>query len=149
MQLERKEAGMTETEGAVHATEMAQMEKEYVIHPWSNQSSYKPFIITEAKGCYFWDDKGNKYLDFQSQLVNVNAGHQHPRIVRAIQEQAEKLCYVLPNVANEQRALLAKMLAEKAPGDLCKSFFVTGGGVANENAIKIARAVTGRQKIMQ
>jgi len=139
---------MENSVGVLEAAETARMEKEYVLHPWSSQSSYKPFIITKAQGCYFWDDKGKKYLDFQSQLVNVNAGHQHPRIIAAIKEQAERLCYVVPNVANEQRALLAKMLADRAPGDLCKSFFVTGGGLANENALKIARAVTGRQKII-
>lgn len=139
---------MATSKGVLETAEAAQMEKEYLFHPWASQGSYKPFLITKAKGVYFWDDKGKKYLDFQSQLVNINAGHQHPRIVRAIKDQADKVCYVVPSASNEQRALLAKMLADRAPGDLSISFFGTGGGDANENALKIARAVTGRQKII-
>ena len=123
-------------------------EKEFVLHTWMAQKSFKPFVITRAEGCYFWDDQDQKYLDFAAQLINMNAGHQHPRIVQAIKDQAERLCYVVPSAANDQRAKLAKMLADIAPGDLNKSFLVTGGGVANENALKIARAVTGRQKVI-
>lgn len=123
-------------------------EKEYILHTWSAQKDYKPLVIAGGKGCYFWDDQGKKHLDFASQLINVNAGHQHPKIIQAIKDQAERLCYVLPGAANDQRAILAKMLADLAPGDLNKTFFVTGGGVANENALKIARAVTGRQKVI-
>ena len=130
------------------AIEVGQVEKEYLLHPWIAQKSYSPLTITRGKGCYFWDNQGNKYLDFASQLVNLNAGHQHPKILQAIKDQVDTLCYVVPGAANEQRALLGKMLAEIAPGDLCKSFLVTGGGVANENALKIARAFTGRQKII-
>jgi len=127
---------------------VGEYEKTYVLHTWSAQRSYSPFVITRAQGCYFWDDKGKQYLDFASQLINVNAGHQHPKIVQAIKDQAERLCYVFPGAASEPRAKLAKRLAELAPGDLNKSFLVTGGGVANENALKIARAVTGRQKVI-
>jgi len=123
-------------------------EKEFVLHTWMAQKSFKPFVITRAEGCYFWDDQDQKYLDFAAQLINMNAGHQHPKIVQAIKDQAERLCYVVPSAANDQRAKLAKMLADVAPGDLNKSFLVTGGGVANENALKIARAVTGRQKVI-
>ena len=127
---------------------VGEYEKQYLLHTWMAQKGFKPFIITRAEGCCFWDDKGKKYLDFAAQLINVNAGHQHPRIVQAIKDQANRLCYVLPSAANEQRAKLAKMLADIAPGDLNRSFLVTGGGVANENALKIARVVTGRQKII-
>ncbi|MFH1933274.1 MAG: aminotransferase class III-fold pyridoxal phosphate-dependent enzyme [Pseudomonadota bacterium] len=123
-------------------------EREYVIHTWSAQKNFKPFIITRAKGCYFWDDRGKKYLDFSSHLTNVNAGHQHPKIINAIKDQSDRMCYVLPGACNDQRARLAKMLADLAPGDLCKTLFVSGGGEANENALKIARAVTGRQKVI-
>jgi len=132
----------------LNAASIGQYEKDYILHPWSPQERFTPFIIADAKGCYFWDDQGKKYLDFNAQLTNVNAGHQHPKIVQAIKDQAEKLCYVIPSAANEQRALLGKMLAERAPGNLNKSFLVTGGGVANENALKIARAYTGRQKVI-
>lgn len=127
---------------------IGEYEREYVLHPWSAQKNFKPFIVTGGKGCYFWDDRGKKYLDFASQLTNVNAGHQHPKVVRAIKEQADRLCYVYPGAANEERARLGKMLADLAPGDLCKTLFVTGGGEANENALKIARVVTGRQKVI-
>ena len=125
-----------------------QYEKEYVLHTWSRQKAYKPFIISKAEGSYIWDDKGKKYLDFMSQLTNVNAGHQHPKILKAIKDQTDKLCYVYPGASNDKRARLAKMLAEISPGDVNKSFLVTGGGVANENALKIARAYTGKQKII-
>jgi taurine--2-oxoglutarate transaminase len=123
-------------------------EQRYLLHTWTAQKDFDPMVITRAEGVYFWDEKGQRYLDFASQLINVNAGHQHPKIVAAIKEQAERLCYAVPSAANDQRALLGKLLAERAPGDLNKSFLVTGGGVANENALKIARAVTGRQKVI-
>ena len=139
---------MTKKDDNFNNTLTESYEREYILHPWSAQKNYSPFVITRADGCYFWDDKGKKYLDFSSQLVNINAGHQHPRIIAAIKDQAEKLCYVFPGAANDKRALLAKMLAEKAPGDLSKSFFVTGGALANESALKTARAYTGRQKII-
>jgi len=127
---------------------IGEYEQKYVLHTWSAQKSFNPFIIARGEGCYFWDDQGKKYLDFAAQLINVNAGHQHPKIVRAIKDQAERLCYVLPGAANAQRAKLAKMLADIAPGDLNKTFLVTGGSVAVENALKIVRAVTGRQKVI-
>ncbi|MBM4049311.1 MAG: aminotransferase class III-fold pyridoxal phosphate-dependent enzyme, partial [Planctomycetes bacterium] len=123
-------------------------EREYLLHTWGVQKDFKLFVIAGGKGSYFWDDQGKKYLDFASHLVNVNAGHQHPKIVQAIKDQAEKICYVLPGAANDQRALLAKMLVELAPGDLSKAFIVTGGAEANENALKIARAFTKRQKVI-
>jgi taurine---2-oxoglutarate transaminase len=123
-------------------------EKEYVLHTWTSGNRYNPSIIAGAKGCYFWDQNGKRYLDFASQLINVNVGHQHPKILQAIKDQVDKLCYVLPGVANDRRGELAKMLVELAPGDLSKAFFTTGGGEANENALKIARTYTGRQKVL-
>jgi len=130
------------------ALRIAENEKRYVLHSWMAQKDFKPFIIAGAEGAVFWDDKGKRYLDFASQLFNVNAGHQHPKIIAAIREQAEKLCYVAPGMANETRAELCRILAEITPGDLVKSFLSCGGGVANENAIKIAKAFTGRPKII-
>jgi taurine--2-oxoglutarate transaminase len=127
---------------------IGQYEREYVLHSWSAQKSFKPFIIARAKGSCFWDEKGKRYLDFCSQLVNVNAGHQHPKIIQAIKDQADKICYVGPAFANERRAELGRLLAEVTPGDLTKSFLTIGGGPANEDAIKIARAYTGRNKII-
>lgn len=139
---------MTEDRPRLDAETIAKYEREHILHTWMAQSRYTPWIITGAKGCYFWDDMGKRYLDLASQLINVNAGHQHPKIIQAIKDQAEKLCFVLPSAANEQRALLGKMLADRAPGNLSYAFLVTGGALANENALKIARAVTGRQKVI-
>ena len=127
---------------------IAAYEREYVLHTWTSQKSFKPFTIAGALGCYFWDDQGKKYLDFASQLINVNVGHQHPKILKAIKRQVDRLCYIVPSATIDQRAILAKMLAEMTPGDLSKVFFTTGGGESNENALKIARTVTGRQKMM-
>jgi taurine--2-oxoglutarate transaminase len=123
-------------------------EREYVLHPWTAQKRYTPFIVAGGEGSWFWDETGRRYLDFCSQLTNVNAGHQHPKIVQAIKDQAQTLCYALPSVSNDKRALLAKMIADIAPGDLSKTFILTGGGIANETALKMARAVTGRQKVI-
>ena len=132
----------------VDATTTIANEKEYVLHTWSKGDRYNPVVISRAKGCYYWDADGKRYLDFSSQLTNVNVGHQHPKILSAIKDQVDKLCYVIPGVANDRRGELAKMLAELAPGDLSKTFFTTGGGEANENALKIARSYTGRQKVL-
>jgi len=127
---------------------VAENEKKYVIHSWMAQKDFKPFIVTGGKGVVIWDETGKKYLDFSSQLFNVNAGHQHPRVIAAIRDQAEKLCYVGPSPANETRAELCRILAEITPGDLTKTFLSSGGATANENAIKIAKAYTGRPKII-
>ena len=104
--------------------------------------------IAGAEGRYFWDFDGNRYLDFASQLVNVSLGHQHPKVIAAIKEQADRLTTIGPMMANEQRSELARLLAEVTPGDLTMSFFTNGGAEANENAIKLARWYTGRQKIV-
>src|SRR5437763_1440808 len=122
--------------------------KRYVLHSWSVQSAINPIAVAGAEGRYFWDYDGKRYLDFASQLVNVSIGHQHPKIVAAIKEQAEKLCTIGPPMATEPRSTLARMLAEITPGDLEMSFFTNGGAEANENAIKLARWYTGRHKII-
>src|SRR5881409_999164 len=122
--------------------------KRYVLHSWSVQDALDPIAVAGAERRYFWDYEGNRYLDFASQLVNVSIGHQHPKIVAAIKEQAEKLCTIGPPMATEPRSTLARMLAEITPGDLEMSFFTNGGAEANENAIKLARWYTGRHKII-
>lgn len=127
---------------------IAESEKKYVIHSWMAQKDFKPFIVAGGKGAVIWDDTGKKYLDFSSQLFNVNLGHQHPKIIAAIKEQLDKLCYIGPGPANETRAELCRILAEITPGDLVKTFLSSGGGTANENAVKIAKAYTGRPKII-
>ncbi len=122
--------------------------KEYVLHSWSVQSALNPIPVAGAEGRHFWDFDGNRYLDFASQLVNVSIGHQHPKVVAAIKEQAEKLCTIGPPMATEPRSTLARMLAEVTPGELTMSFFTNGGAEANENAIKLARWYTGRHKVI-
>jgi taurine--2-oxoglutarate transaminase len=122
--------------------------KRYVLHSWSVQDQLNPIAVAGADGRYFWDYDGKRYLDFASQLVNVSIGHQHPRIVAAIKEQADKLCTIGPPMATEARSTLGRLLAEVTPGDLSMSFFTNGGAEANENAIKLARWYTGRHKII-
>jgi taurine---2-oxoglutarate transaminase len=122
--------------------------KRYVLHSWSVQDAIAPIPVAGGEGRYFWDYDGKRYLDFASQLVNLSIGHQHPRVVAAIKEQAEKLCTIGPPMATEARSTLARMLSEVTPGDLTMSFFTNGGAEANENAIKLARWYTGRHKVI-
>ena len=122
--------------------------RDHVLVSWSTQSQVKPMVVERAEGCWFYDVDGKAYLDFSSQLVNLNLGHHHPKLIAAIKEQADRIAYISPGIANDARATLARMIAEVAPGDLCKVFFTSGGSEANENAIKMARLMTGRQKII-
>jgi len=122
--------------------------KRFVLHSWSVQDAIAPIPVAGAEGRYFWDYDGNRYLDFASQLVNVSIGHQHPKVVAAIKEQADRLCTIGPPMATEARSTLARLLAEVTPGDLTMSFFTNGGAEANENAIKLARWYTGRHKVI-
>src|SRR5438876_6731523 len=122
--------------------------KRYVLHSWSVQDALNPIAVAGAEGRYFWDYSGKRYLDFASQLVNLNIGHQHPKIIAAIKEQAERLCTIAPQMANDKRSELAGLIAEVMPGDLNRTFFTNGGAEANENAVKLARWVTGRHKII-
>ena len=122
--------------------------KQFVLYSWSVQDAINPIPVAGAEGRYFWDYDGKRYLDFASQLVNVNIGHQHPKIIAAIKEQADRLCTIGPPMANESRSQLGRLLAEVAPGDLNMSFFTNSGAEANENAIKLARLYTGRHKIV-
>jgi taurine--2-oxoglutarate transaminase len=128
--------------------EIVDMNREYTFFSWSVQGQVRPIPVEKAEGIYFWDTDGKRYIDFSSQLMNANIGHQHPRVVKAIQDQAAKLCFVHPGNATEPRGLLGKKLAEVTPGNLKKTFFTLGGAEANENAIKIARFYSGRHKIL-
>src|SRR5438128_6507503 len=122
--------------------------KRYVLYSWSVQDAINPIAVAGAEGRHFWDYDGKRYLDFASQLVNVSIGHQHPKVIAAIKEQADRLCTIGPPMATEPRSTLGRMLAELTPGDLSYSFFTNGGAEANENAIKLARWYTGRHKIV-
>jgi taurine---2-oxoglutarate transaminase len=127
----------------VHALDRA-----HVFHSWSAQGALNPMVIAAADGCYVWDYDGNRYLDLSSQLVNVNIGHQHPKVVKAIQDQAARLATVAPQHANDMRGEAAKRITDLAPAGMNKVFFTNGGADANENAVRMARLHTGRQKVL-
>src|SRR5258708_7047727 len=114
--------------------------KQYVLHSWSVQNAINPIPVAGAEGRYFWDYDGKRYLDFASQLVNVSIGHQHPRVVAAIKEQADKLTTIGPPMAHEARSELARLLAKRAPGDLTMSFSTNGRPQANEQPIQLPRS---------
>ena len=122
--------------------------RRHTIFEWSVQTKVDPIPVDRAEGVYFWTPEGKRYLDFNSQLMCTNIGHSHPKVVKAIQEQAAKLAYANPFMATEPRARLGAKLAEITPGDIDTFFFTNGGADANENAIRIARVVTGRHKIL-
>jgi len=128
--------------------EIVDLSRRYTLYEWSAQSAVDPSPAAGAKGCWFWTPEGKRFLDFNSQLMCVNIGHGDERVVRAIQRQAETLPYANPFMATEARARLGQKLAEIAPGDIDVFFFTLGGAEANENAIKLARQVTGRHKIL-
>ncbi|AHW64571.1 Putative aminotransferase [Corynebacterium glyciniphilum AJ 3170] len=128
--------------------EIRAMDKAHVFHSWSAQDEIAPVPVKSASGAVFTDYEGNDYLDFASQLVYTNLGHQHPRLVSAIKDQADRLVTVAPAFANDARSQLAAMIAAVAPGDLNHVFFTNGGAEANENAVRMARVHTGRRKVM-
>jgi len=130
------------------AEEIVDLSKRYTLYDWSAQSKIAPMAIDRAEGVYFYTVDGARYLDFNSQLMGVNIGHGDKRVIDAIAKQGEKLPYITPFAAYETRALLGQKLATLWPGDLEKSFFTLGGAEANENAIRIAKAFTGRDKVM-
>ncbi|CAN5547934.1 aspartate aminotransferase family protein [soil metagenome] len=123
-------------------------DRAHIFHSWSAHAQLDPMVVAGAEGSWFWDEDGTRYLDFSSQMVNVNLGHQHPRVVEAIKAQADVLCMIAPGHANAARSELARMLAERAPGDLDRVFFTNGGAEATENATRMARLHTGRNKVL-
>jgi taurine--2-oxoglutarate transaminase len=128
--------------------EIIALTKKHTIFEYAAQGAVDPIPVARAKGVYFWTPEGKRFIDFNSQLMCVNIGHGEPRVLKAIQEQAAVLTYVTPAMATEPRARLGAKLAEITPGDIDVFFFTNGGAEANENAFKIARAYTGRQKIL-
>ena len=130
------------------ADEMVALTREHSFFSWSAQSAVAPIPMKRGKGVYFWDANDKRYFDLNSQLMCVNIGHGDQRVIDAIKAQADELVYAGPSMATRVRAELGRELAEVTPEGLDKFFFVLGGAEANENAIKMARAVTGRQKIL-
>jgi taurine---2-oxoglutarate transaminase len=128
--------------------EIVDLARKHTLFEWSAQSKVDPIPVARAKGIYFWTTEGKRFIDLNSQLMSVNIGHGDPRVIEAIQQQAAALAYANPFMATEVRALLGAKLAEITPGDIDTFFFTNAGAEANENAIKIARFFTGRQKIL-
>ncbi len=133
---------------AMSHTELVTRTKDSNLASWTSQQDWNPITMTRAEGVYFWDADGRRYLDWSSQLVNVNIGHGHPHVIKAIQDQAARLCYAYPGIATEPRARLGELLQEITPAGLTKAFFTLGGADAIENAMKMARMATGRQKVL-
>ncbi|MBK5238381.1 MAG: aspartate aminotransferase family protein [Actinomycetales bacterium] len=125
-----------------------ELDRAYVFHSWSAQGALKPLVLAGGLGSTVWDHAGRTYLDFSSQLVNVNIGHQHPAVIRGIIEQANILATVAPSTANLARGEAAKRIVDRAPAQLNKVFFTNGGADAIENAIRMARLHTGRDKVL-
>jgi len=123
-------------------------DRKHVFHSWSAQAHISPLPIAGAKGSYFWDYDNKKFLDFSSQLVNVNLGHQHPKMIEAIQKQAADLVYIGPGFAHAARSEAAQLIASVAPEGMNKVFFTNGGADANEHAVRMARHHTGRMKVL-
>jgi taurine---2-oxoglutarate transaminase len=139
-----------------------------VFHSWSVQSALDPTVIAGASGSRFWDQHGTTWIDFTSMLVNMNLGHQHPKMIQAIKDQADVLCMVAPPFANDQRSEAARLIVEKAnragagghvepghfepghfePGHFEKVFFTNAGAEAVENAVRLAKGYTGRMKVL-
>jgi taurine--2-oxoglutarate transaminase len=139
---------MTSQERRYDKETLKAADRAHVFHSWSAQGLIDPLPVQGAEGSYFWDYDGNRYLDFSSQLVNTNIGHQHPKVVAAIQEQAARMCTLAPGFAVDVRAEAARLIAARTPGDLDKIFFTNGGAEAVENAVRMARLHTGRPKVM-
>jgi taurine--2-oxoglutarate transaminase len=128
---------------------LAKNARAHVIYPWTAQRGADPVtVVTRGEGVYFYDESGVRYLDFSSQLFNVNLGYGNRQIIKAIKQQADELTYIGPNFATPAKLRLGELVAEVTPGDLAKAVFTNSGSEANEVAFQVARMVTGRQKIL-
>ncbi|MBX3030721.1 MAG: aminotransferase class III-fold pyridoxal phosphate-dependent enzyme [Chloroflexi bacterium] len=136
------------TSQSLSAEEIVALCRRHSLYEWSAQSAVDPIPVARAEGSYFYSPDGTRYLDFNSQLMSVNIGHGDRRVIDAISAQLGALAYANPFMATEPRALLGQKLAQITPGDIDVFFFTNGGAEANENAFKLARQFTGRQKIM-
>ena len=136
------------TTGADLGEHILDLDRAYVFHSWSAQGALAPLAFAGGSGSVVWDADGKRYLDFSSQLVNLNIGHQHPKVVAGIKAQAETLATIAPAHANLARGEAAKRILDRAGDEFAKVFFTNGGADANENAIRLARLVTGRDKVL-
>ncbi|AYF77328.1 aspartate aminotransferase family protein [Nocardia yunnanensis] len=140
--------GWTPEAAREKAARAYELDRKHIFHSWSAQKSLNPMVITAAQGSYVWDGDGNRLLDFSSQMVNTNIGHQHPKVVAAIQRQAATLCTIGPAFVNDARSEAARLIAERTPGALDRVFFTNGGADAVEHAVRMARLHTGRSKVL-
>jgi taurine--2-oxoglutarate transaminase len=138
----------TSARGAMTSEEIVALTRAHTLFSWSVQSTLDPIAIDRAEGVYLYTPEGDRILDFNSQLMSVNIGHGDRRVIDAIGAQASQLQFVQPAFATEIRARLGAKLAEILPGDMDKVFFTLGGAEAIENALKLARHVTGRYKVL-
>jgi taurine--2-oxoglutarate transaminase len=138
----------TELPNPAEGKRVYELDRAHVFHSWSAQGALAPFTVAKTEGSYLWDYDGKKYLDFSCQLVNTNIGHQHPKVVAAIQEQAGKIATVAPQHAIDIRGEAAKAITEVAPDGFNKVFFTNGGADGVENAVRMARLHTGKTKVM-
>ena len=125
-----------------------ELDRAHVFHSWSAQAKIKPLVLARTEGSRVWDDSGKEYLDFTSQLVFTNIGHQHPRVVKAIQDQAGTMATIAPQFANAARSEAARLISGLAPDGLDKVFFTNAGAEAIEHAVRMARLHTGRHKVL-
>jgi taurine--2-oxoglutarate transaminase len=140
---------MTETlDTAEEGARVYAADRAHVFHSWAAQELVTPMVIAGALGSYVWDYDGRQFLDFSSQLVNTNIGHQHPKVVAAIKAQADRLCTVAPQHANDVRGEAARLICELAPEGFNKVFFTNAGADAIEHAVRMARLHTGRIKLL-
>ncbi|MGC0362134.1 taurine--2-oxoglutarate transaminase [Rhodococcus sp. 27YEA15] len=140
--------GLTVEASTAESARAYELDRAHVFHSWSAQAEITPMVISASEGSYVWDGNGARILDFSSQLVNTNIGHQHPKVVAAIAAQAAKLCTVAPQYVNAARSEAARLIADRTPGDLNKIFFTNGGADAIEHAVRMARLHTGRYKVL-
>ena len=132
----------------VSASEILDLCRTYTLYEWTSQNAVDPIPFVRARGVYLWDAEGNRYLDFNSQAMNVNIGHADPRVAHAIGEQLAELPFIVPQHATAARGLLGRELARITPPGLNKAFFTNAGADANDTAIRMARLYTGRHKIL-
>lgn len=125
-----------------------ELDRQHVFHSWSAQDGLDPFKVVKTEGSYLWDADGKRYIDFSSQMVNTNVGHQHPKVVAAIQDQAAKIATIAPAHASAPRSEAARLIAQRAPEGMDYVFFTNGGADANEHATRMARLHTGKSKIL-
>jgi taurine--2-oxoglutarate transaminase len=132
----------------MNSQEMIELCTKYSLFSWSATGKVDPLPIARAENIYLYSPEGKRWIDFNSQLMSVNIGHGHPKVIKAMKDQADDADLRVPGYGHRVRARLSKKLAELVPGDLNTFFYTLGGAEANENAIKAARLFTGRHKII-